>query len=207
MNVVTTASTGEKHLWKAHGYSGYGNVASLIDSLKSQTAVVCGNGAGVFDELELVKRKYDNFVVFAVNDVGMFLPQVDHWVSYHNKFEPWESVRKLNYEKKYKTHTLGYYADYIWTGLDPNFLLSGYFAVQIAHIMGCELIILCGCPGSTSKRFFEAHPRPDFSYGSGQSQSDYDVRRQFVSEMSRVAGLQSKLRSMSGWTRSYLGGI
>ena len=97
------------------------------------------------------------------------------------------------------------FLDVAWTGLTPLFCLSGYFAMQIAWIMGCRPIVLCGCPGSPAPRFFESAPRADFGYGSGADGTEVSVREQIEKEMSRLPEFKAAVRSMSGWTAEYFG--
>mgnify|MGYP003578813857 FL=1 len=203
--------------WEARGYHGAGNVGDLIGSIAGRVAVVCGNGKGVFDELALVRGvyDYDKLVVFPANDVGIYIDRLDHWVTLHSeKFPAWRAAR---YAMGY-THDVRYHSerpepdfplDYLWSGLGPmTFALSGYFAMQIAYIMGAAEIILCGCPGDRIPRFWETDPRPDnFGYGGGSTQSDKNINQQLVSEMVRLPELREVTCSMSGWTRTFLGGM
>lgn len=200
--------------WQAGGYSGAGNVARLLDSLAGRVAAICGNADTVFDELQQVRTmfSYEKLVVFGVNDVGMYIDRLDHWVTLHySNLKVWKAVRwaegRGTHETHYHSIVEGPEVEYAWQGLNPNFPLSGYFAAQVAYLMGADQIILCGCPGSPARRFFEAELRQDFGYGGGPSVSDVNIRQQFVGEMNRVPNFKDRLRSMSGWTREYLGGV
>lgn len=203
--------------WEANGYCGRGNVEGLINSLRGRTAVVVGSAYGVFDELESVLSAEP--VIFAVNDVGAYLPDLDHWVSLHtDNLKAWADVR-FNHrggepESGMKVHSThedtkhGKKIDYIWELLTPTFALSGYFAMQIAHIMGAERIILCGCPGDRTRRFFESKPRmADFGYGGGGMYRDSAIFKQLDEEMKRVPEFKEKVRSTSGATKQYFGGL
>ena len=97
--------------------------------------------------------------------------------------------------------------NYVWEGLTTLFALSGYFAMQIAYIMGAELIVLCGCPGESKRRFFEHASRADFGYGSGSASSDSGVRIQLLKEMGRLPQFAERVRSMSGFTQEFFGGM
>ena len=198
--------------WEAAGYGGAGSVGSLINTLQGRPSIVAGNASGVFDEVEQVLEKHPDAVVFGVNDVGMFLPKLDHWCSLHtDKLATWKATRWLAAREKECTKYHGVdpraFIDYDWSSLRPLLALSGYFAMQIAHIMGSDLIVLCGCPGSAARRFFEAKPRTDFLYGGGLQGSDQGCREQLVSEMSRLPGFKARVRSMSGWTKQFFGGL
>jgi hypothetical protein len=206
--------------WSAGGYSGCGNVDKLVGTLRGCPAVVCGSANGVFEDLEFLRRAYGlDLVVFGVNDVGMYLPRMDHWVSLHDENLPaWKTVRWLHEHKdenvlyhginpKLLKHEKDGHLDYAWDLLTPLMALSGYFAMQVAWIMGCQPIILAGCPGDRSPRFFEYKGRTDFQYGSGHSGSDVGIRQQLINEMNRVPEFKDVVRSTSGWTRDFFGGV
>lgn len=198
--------------WQHKGYCGSGNVAGLLDSLTGRTAVVCGNGEGVFQELDQALMLAPEAVIFAANDVGMYLSKLDQWVSLHaDNLGPWKQVRWLHpgpcEDAKYHAIDKRPFIDYVWAGLTPLFCLSGYFALQIAYLMGAERIILCGCPGNQTPRFFEARAREDFGYGSGSIGSDKGVKEQIEREMDRLPEFKAAVRSMSGWTQEFFGGV
>lgn len=193
------------------GYSVSGPAASLMNSLAGRTALVCGNAETVFDDFHEAKRRSDNPVIFAVNDVGMYLPTVDHWVSLHgDKLKAFAAVRGIDASlgQGFLLHTnwKTYGLETTWE-LEPAFSLSGYFAAQVAYLMGCETIIFCGCPGDGTRRFFDAAPRTDFAYGAGDSSGDKAAREQLVKEMARVSEMKATIRSMSGWSRDFFGSI
>lgn len=201
--------------WESGGYAGSGNVDGLINSCKGQSAIIAGNACTVFEDMRKALALVPSAVVFGVNDIGMYLPKLDHWASLHAvEMQNWKAVRWARATTHEKTfyHSLDQkpYLDYSWEGLTPLFALSGYFAMQIAYIMGCDPIILCGCPGVVTRRFFESTPREDkrdeFGYGGGTSRSDDGIREQLIRETQRVPALRSKVFSMSGWTRAYFGG-
>lgn len=198
--------------WEAHGYSGVGPCSSLIDSLKGRPAVVCGNAEGVFQELAHVTNRIDDVVVFGVNDAGMYLPRLDHWCSLHvDNLGLWKGVRWTHHrgqeDARYHSIDNRPFIDYNWEGLTPLFALSGYFAMQIAWVMGCDPIILCGCPGESRRNFFQAKPRDNFGYGGGEAGSDKGIRQQLESEMRRLPDFKASVRSMSGWTQQFFGGF
>lgn len=198
--------------WEAAGYCGVGPVESLIGILKGRSAIVVGSAETVFYELEDALTKVHDVVIFGVNDVGMFLPRMDHWVSLHSdNLGPWKTVRWLHPRERedVQIHSIEMrpYVDHVWTGLTPLFALSGYFAMQIAYIMGAGSIVLCGCPGEVGRRFFDTEARTNFDYGDGSSGRDSGVREQLVQEMKRLPAFKARVRSMSGWTRNFFGGL
>lgn len=198
--------------WQARGYHGAGNVRELIGSIAGRSAIICGNGHGVFDQLEEARAAMDNPVIFAVNDVGQYVTGLDHWCSLHtDNLGPWKAVRWLNCKTMERTQYHGVdarpHVNYVWDQLSPCFALSGYFAMQVAFIMGADRIVLCGCPGEATKRFFEAAPRADFGYGQGTAGSDEGVRNQLIHEMQRLPEFKAAVRSLSGWTQNFFGGL
>jgi hypothetical protein len=96
---------------------------------------------------------------------------------------------------------------YWWEGLTPLYALSGYFAMQLAWVMGAGRIILCGCPGNQKRRFFEVAARKDFGYGTGPAAADNGIREQLEREMHRLPDFRVAVRSMSGWTQEFFGGV
>ncbi len=196
--------------WEAHGYCGAGNVRELLDSLTGRSAIICGNAHTVFEDLKEAEAKLQNPVIFGVNDVGMYLPRMDHWVSLHSdNLGVWKAVRWLTHRErevtKYHSSDPRPYIDYEWARVTPMFALSGYFAMQVAWMMGARPIVLCGCPGRGVRRFFEGTPRTDFNYGDGGHNGDNSVRQQVEHEMERLPDFKAAVRSMSGWTEEFFG--
>ena len=197
INAASMGSYGAS--WTAAGYCGKGNVENLIGTLRYQTVIICGNAKGVFAELNDACSLAEHPVIFAVNDVGMFLPTVHHWVSLHAaKMEHWNNVRWDSLLTIPVIHSIEEKSPImkVWDRLTPLMALSGYFAMQIAYIMDARQIILCGCPGEARPRFFEGAMRSDFDYAGG-------CRDQLVAEMQRLPDFKSRVRSMSGWTKEY----
>jgi len=200
--------------WATGGYAGSGNVAGLLGSLSGRPAIVAGGASGVFEEVADAEKKLEAPVIFAANDVGMYLSRLDHWVTLHSDhLGAWKNVRWLHprdqEDTKYHAPDRRPFVDYVWEGLTPLFCLSGYFAMQIAYLMDCSPIVLCGCPGMPARRFFEAAPRADFGYGLGQAGSDSGVREQIEKEMARLPWFKERVRSMSpgSWTQRFFGSL
>ncbi len=201
--------------WQARGYAGEGGQDQL-GTLSGKTVLVCGSARTVFADLAAAQAGTEDPVILAVNDVGMFLPRLDHWVTLHSdNLGAWKAVRWCQAAKSERTvyHTPDPrpYSDVAWTALRPLFCLSGYFGMQLAWIMGAARIILCGCPGDATPRFFEGTLRElkgdgdVFGYGNGQKGSDEDIRHQLEAEMARLPEFKGAVRSMSGWTRDFFG--
>ncbi len=193
-------------MWEAKGYCGAGNVADLIDSQQGRPAIIAGNGRHVFEEVLRVSdsSEYRDALSFAANDVGVYLPRVDYMVSMHSlKLEHWAALRQARSNttkpRDFEIHDGGIFGErpwYQWKDLTPLMGLSGYFAMQIAYLMGCEPIMLCGCPGDATPRFWELEcNNPGYVSSQRDLKAQLDARPKF----------KSSVRSMSGWTREYFG--
>jgi hypothetical protein len=197
---------GQVATWFDKGYAGQGNVADLLDSLRGRPAIVAGSGHGVFAQVDEAKRALHEPLVFAANDVAVLLPHVDHMVSLHTpKLDLWVELRRDPTSKGYgnrdfQVHDGGLYGERLWhqwTGLTPTMALSGYFAMQIAYLMGCAPIVLCGCPGDMTPCFWQTEP----------TNADYAriSQTQIIAEMGFKPEFKKVVRSMSGWSREYFG--
>ena len=187
------------------GYKGSEPVECLINTLAGRTAIILGNGKDVLSEcesaLKLIGAVEPGPVIFAVNDMGRFLPVLDQWVCLDTKF--------FEHGAKVPTHTAcGPGANYDWRIEPEHFHLSGYFAMQVAMLMGCDRIILCGCPGNGNQRFDGTfNDTPHFAYGSGSTASDTFIRNQLESQMKSLPDFKKRVRSLSGWSQSFFGGL
>jgi hypothetical protein len=74
--------------------------------------------------------------------------------------------------------------------------LSGLFAAQIAWLMGCSPIVLCGCPTDSTPCFWQPADTVNGGYPKVQSQ--------FKAEVDRNLEFKNALISMSGWSKAYL---
>lgn len=209
-NAATMGTYGSE--WQHKGYCGRGPVAALLDCHLGRPALVCGSGEGVFEQVREASARLSDPVIFAANDVGMYLPNLNHWVSLHtDNLGAWKAVRWLTARGKEVTqyHGVGSrpFLDHDWEGLTPLFCLSGYFAMQLAWLMGCAPIVLCGCPGDSTRRFFDLQARQEFGYGGLTSGADGGVRQQIEKEMRRLPEFKAVVRSMSGWTQTFFGEV
>ncbi len=192
--------------WYHRGYTGLGNVEPLLDSCLGRTAIIAGSARGVFEEVDKIYER--SSLVFAANDVGMYLPHVDHFVSLHtSKLDLWVAIRRDPASKapgnlNFQVHDAGLFGErdwHQWRALTPLMALSGMFAAQIAYLMGCSPIILCGCPNDDTPRFFELEGRRDNAYRNVQ----YSIKQ----EMAYKPDFKAVIRSMSGWSKEFFGGI
>jgi hypothetical protein len=194
--------------WEAKGYVGGGNVAELIDSAAGTPALVAGSARGVFDEVDRATSVFGGHpLTFAANDVGVLLPRLDHFVSLHTaRLDFWVAIRRDPTGSSYgnidfRVHDGGLYGVrpwYQWKELTPTMSLSGMFAAQIAYLMGCQPIVLCGCPNDDTPRFWETISRS----------KDYcKAQASIKQEMEYKPDFKNVVRAMSGWSKSFFGGM
>jgi hypothetical protein len=207
MTVRNAASMGTYQAdWIHRGFSGNGDMAPWLDRMAGRSALICGNGAGVWDDLSRACSLVPDPVFVAVNDSGMYMPKVDHWVSLHaDAFPAWRAVRDMQERPperpQFHSGTKRGFLDAWWDRLTPQFPLSGYFAMQLCWVMGADKIVLCGCPGDESPCWYGPRTRGAFDYGSK------GIRDMVVREMNLRPDFKASVSSMSGWTQEFFGGL
>ena len=212
--------------WTYKGFTGMGgNVTPLFKEGGAGVAIVAGSARPVFDEVKAVLAVHPDATIFAVNDVGLYLPTLHHWCSmHHERLKWWDLCRRSRHNedaaefeafllhaqgkgpKPYYTHSIlepDRY-DYHWAALEPGYGLSGSFAAAVAYLMGHDQIILCGCPGGRAARFFDPEEgkrwnNPEDSY------TDAGFMTQLESDARHRPEFHARLRSMSGFTADYFG--
>jgi len=105
----------------------------------------------------LYGRQWDGVVV-AVNDVGCHWPRdLHHWVSLHpEKLVGWAALRaQYRHPSGYVTWgRAGRPCDRhvkAWAGGS-----SGMYGVQVAQVVGCSRVVLCGIPMTAAAHFAES---------------------------------------------------
>jgi len=194
-------------VWSKKGYSGESTgVEELIDSALGIPAIVAGSGRGVFEEVGQAQSDLGRFIVFACNDVSVFVPRLDHMVSLHTpKLAMWAYLRRDPTSKGYgnkdfRVHDAGLYGVELWhqwKGLKPLMALSGLFAAQIAYLLGCDPIVLCGVPCDNTPTFWQLDGFDNPHYAKHS--------RMLLDECDRVPEFRRSLRSMSGLSQMWLG--
>jgi hypothetical protein len=205
INAASFPIEGMESAWESGGYYGAGNVVGLLDSLAGRAAIVCGGARNVYDDLDAAERSLRGVepVYFAANDIGVYLPRVDHFVSLHDdNLAHWAALRADKHSREgFKTHSLQN-ADYNWEQVTPCLCVSGLFAMQVAYLMGAERVVLCGIPCDDTPRFFDGNKLwPALGAASN------GIVEMLLSEIKRVPNLTERVRSMSGLTENLFGSL
>lgn len=167
-----------------------------------KTALCIGGAAGFEEECCAAIELYRPDIVVACNDAGtMWTGELDAWVSLHpDKLPAWREQRRANRfpdAKRYFGHGDGIPS---WVDLiefrfpeQANSGSSGLFSAKVALIdLGADRAILAGIPLTTTPHFFD-----DVIWNDAQS-----FRPAWLS---LDVQWRSRMRSMSGWTRQFLG--
>ncbi len=176
-----------------------------------KVVLVIGRSQGTWEQVDaanaLVRSACGDFdEVVAVNEAGCDYPPVTHWVSFHaDQFEKWQLKRRANGFKPAKLWTSTYgrkesaYEKQLgrlgiikvdYTGGGSSGLVAVIVAVR--HLSATHAI-LAGMPMDVAAGHYDK-PGPWL---------EADRHRKAWSEL--LFELQSKVRSMSGWTAEQLG--
>lgn len=167
-------------------------------------AICLGGAACVWDDVLAWEAEYGHpwdGIVVAANDVGAHWPRVlHHWVTLHpNRLLRWQGLRtRHGFPNGYQTwggkrrgEVAGMQFVEPWgTGS------SGMLAAQVAYLVGCRRVVLCGIPMTPTEHFSESGERfgPTWYAAAGHWRAwpPLKDRLYFV-------------RSMSGRTQALLG--
>lgn len=147
--------------------------------------------------------------VIAVNDIAVHWPgDIHDWVSLHptklTTSDP-DDIRKRSWraQRADAGHPGGYTT---WSHRRPSLVdetvdfwgggSSGLFAVTVAYHLGCDRVVLCGCPMDRSGHFEESRTSHEFT-----GEVDH-YRKVWVKHKDEI---RERTRSMSGWTRETFG--
>lgn len=175
-------------------------------------ALIIGGASCVWDDVAALEilygRRWDGMVI-AVNDIGAHWPRkLHHWVSLHpSKFKKWLALRE-KHQMYFHGPTWGravsplrmwggckHFCDYVlkpWPGGS-----SGMFGVQVAHHLGCNRVVLCGIPMTSTAHFEES--REGFAAQWGAADFHWKA---WIKYQDRMLGW---VKSMSGRTAELLG--
>ncbi len=168
----------------------------------SGTALVVGTAWNAMTDFQDAMRKHQGTTIIGVNRTGQFI-NCDMMVSQDRAMIPyWRSV---SMNRNPETHSLKSpipreyypYIDYFWpagTGSGT----SAWTAAKIALAIGFEEVILCGVP-IESGPYIDGVLAPTFD--------DKMVLRKTREAIMKDTWLHPYVKSMSGWTKEFLGGI
>ena len=210
--------------WSVHGIEGYGEKPSLIGTCKGPVIIV-GCGRTVWDDLSTFSHRWP---IMALNDIGLYLPIVHHWVSLHDDilicFHETRCRLKRpeahSLHSAYGTHTRRLemeaasnrilwpvqrtaradlnYAELNLWHLKPYCSISGVFAVFVALLLGYEHIVLAGIPADSSGGFYD----PPGRFGP---HGNNRYLRRWAETLDLYPIVKERVRSLSGNTREWLG--
>jgi hypothetical protein len=163
-------------------------------------AIILGIAPCLEDDLaQLGDHSLYDFIAVGLGCSDRVLFDIQHVCTYHTSdlemFKSRRSVAGGNLDYITHSHTkpkTGVQPDVVWplVGKSPYSGSSSYLAAQVAVGLGYDKIIMCGCPmegkNLTNSRIV-----------------GYDTFQ--VGWIEHADKLQGKVRSMSGWTRKFLG--
>lgn len=178
-----------------------------IPPIRHSVCLVVGTGHTVMHDLACFQQPHwygaQPHDVIAIKSIGMFLPQVDHWVSCHPEFwRGYFEVRKhqRGTEGAPLTHALqGQDAQYRWPIHGRFGQDSGKCAAIIAVMLGYHDIVLAGLPADDRGHFYPEARRSDGTLGDYGTQYDKDAWCWLRDNV-----FEGRVRSMSGNTRTWL---
>lgn len=190
-------------MWDYRGYRGPGDPA-LLATKEGKAAIVIGTAGCVWEDLARVEHLREAADIFAVKEIGAFLPWiVHHWVTLHPKELPHlmalRLVRHYGMDIKPVTHSNKPHSavDHAWEMANYG-ANSGFYAAEVALVMGYDRIILAGCPADNTPHFYDPPWRKTTA-------GDSHVLKAWRLEIMRNGEIRSRVRSLSGWTRDLLG--
>jgi len=153
--------------------------------------LILGGAHCVFEDIEASQELFIPDAIIAVNDIGIYVEEIDHWCTMHpEKMPTWEKHREAH----------GFVKPKMWTatsrGVEGFTLVnskggSGILGVNIAKFLGASKIVLAGIPMTQN-----AH----FNKKSGWIEAT--LYRQF---WRGEKSYPKWVRSMSGWTKEMYG--
>jgi hypothetical protein len=165
-------------------------------------AVVVGSGRCVWDDLRALRGR--TLTSFAVNDMVVYAPDVQHAVSHHQvKLPHWVALRTRRPDRKGRERNLTVHASAPGPGIDrawPQFRAGGsstLLAVRIALALGHEAVFVAGVPLDAG----------GYVWADPEETTAYDFARYRKAWEDARADLVARgVRGVSGYLRVLLGG-
>lgn len=194
---------------------GFEQLPKVAGTFKGR-AIVVGSARCAWDDLAVAREAWPEADLVAVKQVGMYLPGIRHWMGCHGERFQWmvplrrdgyyfrghdaNGVRQVFPQRPGVTGVM-VHAEKAWPLVDvewPGDLkgTSACFAARVCCALGYEAILLAGVPLDGSGRFYDPPGvGTDLSVVNEQEWHQY------------AAGFQGRVRSVSGRTRNFLGGL
>ena len=157
--------------------------------------LIIGGAHCVFEDIEASQELFLPDEIIVINDIGMYIEEVDHWVTMHPEKMPiWLKQREDHGFVKPKMWTT---PEKVEKGIVDGFSLvnskggGGILGVNLAKFLGASKIVLAGIPMTQN-----AH----FNKGSGWIEAT--LYRQF---WRGEKSYPKWVKSMSGWTKEFYG--
>lgn len=198
----------------------YGCASKLpeIESMyASQSLVICGDAACVWDDLDafgcksasgkgMVAKLGWDFMV--INKLGEAFPgSIEHWYSHAGHLlAVFTAARRQEYEKEFAAprHTHSCTAGAMWLWPWGAHGTSGLGAVLTGVALGYDRIVLCGLPLDDGPHNGEPFWRRT-RFASSEAADAKDGGPDMHWRRARDVAFQGKVKSMSGRTRDWLG--
>ena len=179
----------------------HGDLPSIAGTYSGE-CVIIGPAPGGFAD---AKRYCDARDIMAVNDIGMYLPRLAHWVTPHaDMFQAYRKIRSLRYtDPSVICHCKqgGEDLPSIKWPISGHFgILGGPTAAIVAIGLGYRKVILAGLPASNTGHFYPDEIPAEFT-------ERWDHGQQHVLDAwQRIADwAPGKIKSLSGNTRKIFG--
>ena len=208
-------------LWHVLDIQGEGEAPpGLAGMYAGRDVLIIGCGRTVWQDLlewpryqhGPMRKPYDasqpEIDIMAINEIGLYLPHVDHWVSMHDDvLRHLSEIRKrlalaetmLHSDRPVGKDTHCYCCGgIVYLRFVANMLNSGLLAVHIALLLGYDEILLAGIPADNEGNFY--HP-PGVKGIHGVNRA----RERWEMALQRIPAIAARVRSLSGWTRERLG--
>jgi hypothetical protein len=159
--------------------------------------LILGGAFCVFEDIEASQELFLPDVIIAVNDIGIYIEDIDHWVTMHpEKMPVWVEQRKKHGFEKPNMWTTPEKIEKAKKEVEGYSLVnskggSGILGVNLAKFLGATKIVLAGIPMTQNSHFNKENHWMEAT-----------LYRQFWrGEKSYVRWV----RSMSGWTKEMYG--
>ena len=207
-------------------------MVGLLGTCAGRSLVIAGNGRTIWDDLRRsgafpyglmdIEPSYVPQDVLppdlmAINDIGMYLPSLEHWVSFHDdtlvlqnelryRVWPYTTQPQLHSntrgqmgreDRRSPIHEAGVSVQY-WGFEEPRMYSSGVLGICIGLMLGYDRIVLAGMPADNQGNIFQ----PPWEWSKQGTDTAQEVWQNLIAWVPEV---KERVRSLSGNTRKWLG--